>query len=126
MGDFSLNGHMTAQQYAQRMSNATGISESQRKESLPVEDVVMPDIEIGDVSPKNKKVPLLTKKGKLVIAAIVVIGALYFIWKKHKEGSEKPTEEPSVPTTQPTTVEKTNELAQNVSNEQGTEGVDLA
>lgn len=119
---FSLSGHPTAQQYM----SANGVPTNPMKTMISPEEeeLVIPDIEIQDVSPKKKQVPVLTKKGKLLIGLIIVGGALYYIWKKHKakkelanqpEGSQPVAEEK-------TATEKTNETVQPLTNENGVEG----
>lgn len=83
------------------------------------------DVIIEDVSPKKKEVPMFTKKGKMVIALIVLGTFGYYLWSKRNgattqsseqpeakpvEVAEKPIEtvepsvtEPSIDSVQPTT-----------------------
>lgn len=129
MGNFSLQGHMTGIQYAQSMSNAGGNGNS----TAPVvnEEVELGDIEIEDVAPKKERVPFLTKKGKIVVALLIVGGALYYIWKKNqaKKSIAGTVESPQVNQGEAQksemTTETASQTAQNSSQEDGTEGVDL-
>lgn len=128
MDDFSLQGHMTGVQYAQRMSNAGGSGLS----TPPIiEEVELGDIEIEDVAPKKNKVPFLTKRGKIVVALLIVGGAFYYIWKRNQAkkagGATVEKAEVSQPEAQKSelTAERSSETTQSVSQEDGTEGVDL-
>lgn len=128
MGNFSLQGHMTGVQYAQRMSNAGGNENS----TQPIhEEVELGDIEIEDVAPKKERVPFLTKRGKIVVALLIVGGAFYYIWKRNQAkkagGGAVEKAEVSQPEAQKseTATEKPGETAQSASQEDGTEGVDL-
>jgi hypothetical protein len=129
MGNFSLQGHMTGVQYAQRMSNAGGNENS----TAPIveEEVEIGDIEIEDVAPKKERVPFLTKRGKIVVALLIVGGAFYYIWKKNqaKKATAVSTEapQPSQPEAEKSegTTEKANQTTQSVSQEDGTEGAEL-
>ena len=130
MGNFSLQGHMTGVQYAQRMSNAGG---NEISRPPMIEDVELGDIEIEDVAPKKDRVPFLTKRGKIVVALLIVGGAFYYIWKRNQAkksmatgGSVEKTE-----VTQPEaekselTAERSSETTQSASQENGTEGEEL-
>jgi hypothetical protein len=131
MGDFSLQGHLTPIQYAQRMSNAGGNESS--KAPIVNEEIDLGDIEIEDVAPKKDKVPFLTKRGKIVVALLIVGGAFYYIWSKNQAkklmatgGSvEKPEINQSDAQKSELTAERSSESVQAVSQENGTEGVDL-
>jgi hypothetical protein len=120
--NFKIQGHDTPIQFYEKMSRMSG--------SNPImndtQDVLMPDIEIEEVSPAKKEVPFFTKRGKLVIALLVVGSALYFIWQKSKVSAIQQKAEAPAPTQQaeaPTQVSATQETASTISNEQGTEGV---
>lgn len=128
MGNFSLQGHMTGVQYAQTMSNAGGNGNS----TPPIiEEVELGDIEIEDVAPKKDRVPFLTKRGKIVVALLIVGGAFYYIWKRNQAkkagGGAVETAQPSQPEAQKseTTAETTSQATQSVSQEDGTEGAEL-
>jgi hypothetical protein len=129
MGNFSLQGHPTGIQYAQRMSNAGGNGNS----TAPIveEEVEIGDIEIEDVAPKKERVPFLTKRGKIVVALLIVGGAFYYIWKKNqaKKATAVATEAPqsSQPEAEKSegTTEKASQTTQSVSQEDGTEGAEL-
>jgi hypothetical protein len=129
MSDFSLQGHLTGVQYAQRMSNAGGNASS----VAPTinEDVELGDIEIEDVAPKKDRVPFLTKRGKIVVALIIVGGAFYYIWKKNQAKKAMGGSVEKAEATQPevqkseTTAETTSQATQSVSQEDGTEGAEL-
>lgn len=117
MNNFAIQGHSTGVQYMNRMMGANG-STAQEVVST---DIALPDIEIEDVDPKKKEVPFFTKKGKFIIGAIIVGSALYYIWQKHKASKEQATQ----PQAQPTETEKAVAVESAVSNESGTEGVNL-
>ena len=130
MGNFSLQGHMTGVQYAQTMSNAGGNGNS----TPPIiEEVELGDIEIEDVAPKKDRVPFLTKRGKIVVALLIVGGAFYYIWKRNQAKKSMATggsvEKAEV--TQPEaekselTAERSSESVQSASQENGTEGAEL-
>lgn len=128
MSNFSLQGHMTGVQYAQRMSNAGGNGNS----TPPInEEVELGDIEIEDVAPKKERVPFLTKRGKIVVALLIVGGAFYYIWKRNQakkaNGGTVEKAEASQPEVQKseTATEKSGEATQTVSQEDGTEGAEL-
>lgn len=128
MGNFSLQGHMTGVQYAQTMSNAGGNGNS----TPPIiEEVELGDIEIEDVAPKKDRIPFLTKRGKIVVALLIVGGAFYYIWKRNQAkkagGGAVETVQPSQPEAEKSemTTEKAEQTTQSVSQENGTEGVDL-
>lgn len=128
MSNFSLQGHMTGVQYAQRMSNAGGNGNS----TPPInEEVELGDIEIEDVAPKKERVPFLTKRGKIVVALLIVGGAFYYIWKRNQakkaNGGAVEKAEVSQPEAQKseTATEKSGEATQTVSQEDGTEGAEL-
>lgn len=129
MGNFSLQGHMTGVQYAQRMSNAGGSGSS--IPNTVDEEVELGDIEIEDVAPKKDRVPFLTKRGKIVVALLIVGGALYYIWKRNqaKKAGGGTVEKAEVTQQDAQKSEMTTETAsqttQSVSQEDGTEGVDL-
>lgn len=129
MEDFSLQGHMTGVQYAQRMSNANGNGNSIPPEKI--EEVELGDIEIEDVAPKKQRVPFLTKRGKIVVALLIVGGALYYIWKKNqaKKSGGETVEKAEVSQQDAQKSEMTSETAsqttQSVSQEDGTEGAEL-
>ena len=130
MGNFSLQGHMTGVQYAQRMSNAGG---NEISRPPMIEDVELGDIEIEDVAPKKDRVPFLTKRGKIVVALLIVGGAFYYIWKRNQAKKSMATggsvEKAEV--TQPEaekselTAERSSETTQSASQENGTEGAEL-
>ena len=130
MGNFSLQGHMTGVQYAQRMSNAGG---NEISRPPMIEDVELGDIEIEDVAPKKDRVPFLTKRGKIVVALLIVGGAFYYIWKRNQAKKSMATggsvEKAEV--TQPEaekselTAERSSESVQSASQENGTEGAEL-
>jgi hypothetical protein len=129
MGNFSLQGHMTGVQYAQRMSNAGGNGNF----TAPIveEEVELGDIEIEDVAPKKDRVPFLTKRGKIVVALLIVGGAFYYIWKKNQAkkagGGAVETAQPSQPEAEKSegTTEKASQTTQSVAQEDGTEGAEL-
>jgi hypothetical protein len=129
MNNFSLQGHPTGIQYAQRMSNAGGNESSM----LPIknEELELGDIEIEDVAPKKDRVPFLTKRGKIVVALLIVGGAFYYIWKKNQAkkagGGAVETAQPSQPQAEKSemTTEKSSQTTQSVSQEDGTEGAEL-
>jgi hypothetical protein len=130
MGNFSLQGHPTGIQYAQRMSNAGGNGNST---APTIEEVELGDIEIEDVAPKKDRVPFLTKRGKIVVALLIVGGAFYYIWKRNQAKKSMATggavEQAEV--TQPEaqkselTAERSSEQVQSASQENGTEGAEL-
>lgn len=117
--NFKLQGHDTPIQFYEKMSRMSG-SETIMNDT---QDVLMPDIEIEEVSPVKKEVPFFTKRGKLVIALLVVGSALYFIWQKSKSNAIQPKAEAPAPAEQPTQASATQETTSTVTNEQGTEGV---
>lgn len=117
--NFKLQGHDTPIQFYEKMSRMSG-SETIMNDT---QDVLMPDIEIEEVSPVKKEVPFFTKRGKLVIALLVVGSALYFIWQKSKANAIQPKAEAPAPAEQPTQASATQETTSTVTNEQGTEGV---
>ena len=78
--NFKLQGHDTPIQFYEKMSRMSG-SQTMLTDT---QDVLMPDIEIEEVSPVKKEVPFFTKRGKLVIALLVVGTAFYIIWQKNK------------------------------------------
>lgn len=124
MGDFSLQGHMTPIQYAQRMSNANGIE----KPNDLGEDIELGDIEIEDVAPKKERVPFLTKRGKIVVALLIVGGALYYIWKRSqskKSNVESPEVNQQEAQKSEITAETSSQTVQNSSQEDGTVDTDL-
>lgn len=131
MGNFSLQGHPTGIQYAQRMSNAGGNGNS----TAPIvdEEVELGDIEIEDVAPKKDKVPFLTKRGKIVVALLIVGGAFYYIWKRNQAKKSMATggSAEKAEVTQPEaekselTAERSSETTQSASQENGTEGAEL-
>ena len=131
MGNFSLQGHPTGIQYAQRMSNAGGNESSM----LPIknEELELGDIEIEDVAPKKDRVPFLTKRGKIVVALLIVGGAFYYIWKKNQAKKSMATggsiekAEATQPEAQKSelTAERSSESVQSASQENGTEGAEL-
>lgn len=129
MSDFSLQGHLTGVQYAQRMSNAGGNGSSVTPPII--EDIELGDIEVEDVAPKQERVPFLTKRGKIVVALLIVGGAFYYIWQKNKakKSNETVAETPQASQSDAQKSEMTTETAsqttQSVSQEDGTEGVDL-
>lgn len=129
MQDFSLKGHMTPTQYMSKMSNFEG--DVNPKSLSPEEDVELGDIDIEDVSPKKEKVPFLTKRGKIVVALLIVGGALYYIWKrsqsnKANNGSvEAPKVDQKDAERSEMTAETSSQTAQNSSQEDGVEGADL-
>lgn len=129
MGNFSLQGHMTGVQYAQRMSNSNGNGGSI---APPInEEVELGDIDIEDVAPKKDRVPFLTKRGKIVVALLIVGGAFYYIWKRNQAkkagGVAVETAQPSQPEAQKSevTAETASQTTQSVSQEDGTEGAEL-
>lgn len=117
---FSLQGHPTAQQYL----NAGGVPTNPMGSMItPEEDeLIIPDIDIQDVSPKKKQVPIFTKKGKLLIGLIIVGSALYYIWQKHKAKKEMGTQIESNVVEEKTATQKANETVQRLTNENGIEG----
>lgn len=117
--NFKLQGHDTPIQFYEKMSRMSG-SETIMNDT---QDVLMPDIEIEEVSPVKKEVPFFTKRGKLVIALLVVGSALYFIWQKSKANAIQPKAEAPAPAEAPTQASATQETTSTVTNEQGTEGV---
>jgi cytoskeletal protein RodZ len=127
MGNFSLEGHLTGVQYAQRMSNANGNSVS----PPIIDEIELGDIEIEDVAPKKERVPFLTKRGKIVVALLIVGGALYYIWQRNqarKAGAtvaEAPQASQADAQKSEMTAETASQTTQSVSQEDGTEGVDL-
>jgi hypothetical protein len=121
MNNFAIQGHPTGIQYMNRMMGANGVA---TKEVVST-DIVLPDIEIEDVAPKKTEVPFFTKKGKFVIGIIIVGSALYYIWQKHKASKEQTAQPQAQPEAKPTETEKTVAVESAVSNEGGTEGVDL-
>ena len=129
MGNFSLQGHLTGVQYAQRMSNAGGNGNSVAPPII--EEVELGDIEIEDVAPKKDRVPFLTKRGKIVVALLIVGGALYYIWKKNQARKANATVAETPQASQPEaqksemTTETASQTTQSVSQEDGTEGADL-
>lgn len=119
--NFKLQGHDTPIQYYEKMSRMSG--------SNPImndtQDVLMPDIEIEEVSPVKKEVPFFTKRGKLVIALLVVGTAFYIIWQKHQANKinvQAPTPTPAEKPVE-TQASASQETANTVTNEQGTEEV---
>jgi hypothetical protein len=130
MGNFSLQGHMTGVQYAQRMSNAGG---NEISRPPMIEDVELGDIEIEDVAPKKDRVPFLTKRGKIVVALLIVGGAFYYIWKRNQAkksmatGGSVEKAEVTQPEAQKSelTAERSSESVQSASQENGTEGAEL-
>jgi hypothetical protein len=54
------------------------------------------DVIIEDVSPKKKEVPMFTKKGKMVIALIVLGTFGYYLWSKRKGVATQSAEQPEV------------------------------
>ena len=131
MGNFSLQGHPTGIQYAQRMSNAGGNGNS----TAPIvdEEVELGDIEIEDVAPKKDRVPFLTKRGKIVVALLIVGGAFYYIWKRNQAkksmatgGSVEKAEVTQLEAQKSElTAERSSETTQSASQENGTEGAEL-
>jgi len=128
MGNFSLQGHPTGIQYAQRMSNSSG---NEISKPPMIEEVELGDIEIEDVAPKKDKVPFLTKRGKIVVALLIVGGAFYYIWKRNQAkkagGGAVETAQVSQPEAQKSemTTEKASQTTQSVAQEDGTEGAEL-
>jgi len=118
---YAIQGHLTGSQMQSRMmssnvntSNASGVEPKST-------DIELGDIEVEDVSPIKKEVPFLTKKGKLVLAFILVSSTLYYIWLKHKSNTntteapvqaQAPTEQPA-PTEAPS--QNSNEVTQNIN-----------
>lgn len=131
MGNFSIQGHPTGIQYAQRMSNAGGNGNS----TAPIvdEEVEIGDIEVEDIAPKKDRVPFLTKRGKIVVALLIVGGAFYYIWKRNQAKKSMATggSVEKAEATQPEaekselTAERSSEVAQSSSQENGTEGAEL-
>jgi len=120
---YAIQGHLTGSQMQSRMMssnvNTSNVSGIEPKNT----DIELGDIEVEDVSPIKKEVPFLTKKGKLVLAFILVSSALYYIWLKHKSNTntteapvqaqaQAPTEQPA-PTEAP--VQNSNEVTQNIN-----------
>jgi hypothetical protein len=71
-----------------------------KPDSIPeIEDE---DIVIEDVAPKKKEVPMFTKKGKMVLALIVIGGFAYYLWNKRNGNvSAQPTPTAPEPTETP-------------------------
>jgi hypothetical protein len=123
MNNFAIQGHPTGIQYMNRMMGGNGVTtEEIVSTDIPLSDS---DIEIEDVAPKKNEVPFFTKKGKFIIATIIVGSALYYIWQKHKASKEQASQPQTQPEAKPTETEKAVAVESAVSNESGTEGVDL-
>lgn len=124
---FSLQGHPTAQQYMS--ANGSQTNPMRTIIATEEEELIIPDIDIQDVSPKKKQVPIFTKKGKLLIGLIIVGSALYYIWKKHRASKglgteskpEAKSEGGSVENEEKSAVEQTNQTVQRLTNENGIE-----
>lgn len=131
MGNFSIQGHPTGIQYAQRMSNVNGGASPM--DNKIEEEVELGDIEIEDVAPKKDRVPFLTKRGKIVVALLIVGGAFYYIWKRNQakksmaSGGAVEQAEVTQPEAQKSelTAERSSEQVQSASQENGTEGAEL-
>jgi hypothetical protein len=121
MNNFAIQGHPTGIQYMNRMMGANGAT----ADEIVSTDIPLAEDDIEDVAPKKKEVPFFTKKGKFIIGAIIVGSALYYIWQKHKASKEQTAQPQVQPEAKPTETEKAVAVESAVSNESGTEGVDL-
>jgi hypothetical protein len=117
---YAIKGHLTGGQMqhklsGMRMSNVNGV------EPKEVVDIPVDEMGIEDVSPEKKEVPFFTKKGKLILAVIVVGSALYYIWQRHqanKGAIETPSATPSATPQPEAPVQATNDVASTASSEQ--------
>ena len=118
---YAIQGHLTGGQMqhklsGMRMSNVNGVDPKE------VVDIPVDEMGIEDVAPEKKEVPFFTKKGKLILAVIVVGSALYYIWQRHQANKGAVASPSATPTATPqaeTAVQATNDVAGTVSNEQG-------
>lgn len=84
---FSIQGHPNSYQHATGefdYANATGVPMIDIADELELSD-----IDIDKVSEEKKHVPILTKKGKMIIGAIIVAWGLWYIYKRYQASKEQ-------------------------------------
>lgn len=93
------HGHVTPYQAASKMA----MDGSPFAPSNPMMESVNTDYpklkDIKDV-PKTKSVAILTQRGKYIVAFLIVAGAAYLIWKKHKANQMQPQQPQAQPVEQ--------------------------
>lgn len=77
----SIQGHLTGYQAQVKLANSNGFSPVTKEDGV---DIPLDDLGIEEVAPKKKEVPFFTKKGKLILAVIIVGSALYYIWQRNQ------------------------------------------
>lgn len=90
------SGHATPYQASLKLSMDGGFLNANG--SNPIMDSAKNDLptnlkDIND-TPKRKIKPILTDKGKYVVAGLILIGVAYLIWQNHKANKANPTAQP--------------------------------
>lgn len=114
-----LGSHLSSKEYYDALYNRA--SGSEHREMINEPELIDGDeFEIDQVSPSKPEPEIFTKKGKIVLLAVVLLYGAYRIWQSHKSNTQPAQQTQPAPSPPPANTNTTNQ-ASTPSGEDGSE-----